>query len=49
MRRALVIALLVGVLLAIDTYFNDFRFAGAIYRSILEFGRVFTRTMAELF
>jgi hypothetical protein len=49
MRRALVVVLLLVVLLGIDAIFNDFRFTGAVYREILEFGRLFTRTIDGMF
>jgi hypothetical protein len=49
MRRALVVILLVAVLLALDATFNGFRVTGAVYREIVEFGRLFTRTIEELF
>jgi hypothetical protein len=49
MRRALVVVLLIVVLLGIDVIFNDFRFSAAMYREVLEFGRLFTRTVDEIF
>ncbi len=49
MRRALVVVLLVVVLVAIDAAFNEFRFSGAVYREVLEFGRLFTRTIDGIF
>jgi hypothetical protein len=49
MRRALVVVLVVVVLVALDAVFNEARVSGALYREVLEFGRVLNRTVSEMF
>jgi hypothetical protein len=49
MRRALIVVLLVVALVALDAVFNDARVSGALYREVMEFGRILNRTVSELF
>ena len=49
MRRALIVVLLVVVLVALDAIFNESRFGGALYREVMEFGRIVNRTVTEMF
>jgi hypothetical protein len=49
MRRAMVAVGFVVLLFALDATFNDYRFSGAIYREIAEFGRVVNRVVSQGF
>jgi hypothetical protein len=49
MRRVLLVVSIVLLLVVLDAVFNGYRFTGAVYREIAEFGRVVNRTIDEVF
>ena len=49
MRRVLIAAILIALLVAIDMYANDFRFTSAAYAEVREFGRLVNRFIGQVF
>ena len=49
MRRVLLAATLIALLLALDLYANDFRFTAAAYAEVREFGRLVNRFISQMF
>jgi hypothetical protein len=47
MRKVLIAAILVAVLVALDGYANEFRFTTGAYNELREFGRLVNRFIAQ--